>query len=1380
MPTYFRWLHLTDLHLGSLGTDQYFPQIEAAFFDDLDRQIEARGQVHLVVLSGDFVDKAGWAGHRARLDEFLGRLAERLGDQAVMVAAPGNHDLTRPKLSVVERAALAHWHDNPELRLEFFNDPANSLRTAVQAACADYVAWWKGVRVPKPSECQPGLLPGEFSTTIRVDGRQIGVVVLNSAFLTVYFEREQLDVDVRQWHGACGGNGPRWCQARDHSLLVTHHPPELLAPRARREFKKEVAVSDCFCAQLCGDLHDPDLRAESSWGGKPWRVWRGASLFGVHEDNRIHGYSLGELDLEGRSLRQVPREATDRPNWAFVAASVAGLTEEGTPWEPLGSGLRPPAPQPQPNRKPLFVHRYGLLDSNRGLIGREAWLTELNRWQSDPEGATVLTVHAIGGSGKSALAWAWFDRLFSTKQTVAGGMWYSFYEPKASFSDFLRQLYDYVLGPRPADSRSGALGAEEFTPLFDRLQDASYVIVLDGFERLLRAYQREQPTRGSGADLAHGAELTPARERDLCKAVDENVNAFLTSLGQRLASRFLITSRLVPAATLNPAGQDRPYARALPLDALVAEEVVGMMKAYGVRGLRADILRVTARFGHHALLVKLIAAMVAEDRATPGDFDAWLRTHPGFEPVTLNVTENRVHVLDYALQQLTPVEGEALLHASALRGAVAYGDLRDLLVGQFEGIASEDILGAALERLNDLELVEWDRARNEYELHPLVRNTVWLRASARSREQVDERIIHEFGAYPLRSVASDSPDLERHKDVFLAMVRRERYDDAWGLYYEKLHPALGEHYSAVTEVIELLSTLLTTEDEQWPRLSAREDRATCLVQLGMSYELSGDNQRALVCYDRHRPLCPAVGCPTHQARVLSACGQCIQAEHILRRILSIYRQHGDWEHGEVAVTRNLAIDMYDRGEQSLEAASRRIAYLIRQAPRAERRDRMHDAVFLRYRLAADRGRRSIPGAVARWAALATRCLAAAETDGDTYHQICAIDELARAQLKLGEVDLSYQTAIRCSELARRAGQTGLLSSTLLHLARIALDRGQLAEAEQLTIQVAEFEERSQVPGQLSQARFLQARIARGRGDANRAAELATDAYRLAWCDGPPFAFSDGLCDAEKLLGELSQPIPTDLLRRPLPPDWVEIDIEPSASPASSNSQPGPAWESASPEEAQQLLYIPDPETGGQCEVDYLLQRSKRAFDDSSFDEAAHWARRAVELDPLGDDCWAARAVAHWYQNDQESAAQYYNEAARLAARSAPGLRQRYLAERGQACVLLGRAEEAIRDLEESGVREANVSSGVTSAYALALYLAGRSSEGEKVIRRATRNDPENARGHFYRARVHDFRENRRAARRAFLRALSATSRNLTPWMEQEARGYAGGNPGSSR
>ena len=55
-----------------------------------------------------------------------------------------------------------------------------------------------------------------------------------------------------------------------------------------------------------------------------------------------------------------------------------------------------------------------------------------------------------------------------------------------------------------------------------------------------------------------------------------------------------------------------------------------------------------------------------------------------------------------------------------------------------------------------------------------------------------------------------------------------------------------------------------------------------------------------------------------------------------------------------------------------------------------------------------------------------------------------------------------------------------------------------------------------------------AQIERDAGNREAAIEAATKAYRLAWCDGPPYAYHWGLEAAKQHLRELGAPELTDL------------------------------------------------------------------------------------------------------------------------------------------------------------------------------------------------------------------------------------------------------------
>jgi hypothetical protein len=65
-----------------------------------------------------------------------------------------------------------------------------------------------------------------------------------------------------------------------------------------------------------------------------------------------------------------------------------------------------------------------------------------------------------------------------------------------------------------------------------------------------------------------------------------------------------------------------------------------------------------------------------------------------------------------------------------------------------------------------------------------------------------------------------------------------------------------------------------------------------------------------------------------------------------------------------------------------------------------------------------------------------------------------------------------------------------------------------------------------------------AQVERDAGNREAAIEAAMTAYRLAWCDGPPFAYHWGLEAARAHLAALGAPQPTDL------PPYDESNYEP--------------------------------------------------------------------------------------------------------------------------------------------------------------------------------------------------------------------------------------------
>jgi hypothetical protein len=134
--------------------------------------------------------------------------------------------------------------------------------------------------------------------------------------------------------------------------------------------------------------------------------------------------------------------------------------------------------------RPDIVHPYPL-QSN--FTGRRRELAVLNRWITEAS-ASFLTISALGGMGKSALAWKWvMDLLANGAPGLDGVFWWSFYESEPGFSAFLRRVLPYVSGGKVSPT-SITSPFEQVRTLRQILQEHRFLLILDGFERELRAY----------------------------------------------------------------------------------------------------------------------------------------------------------------------------------------------------------------------------------------------------------------------------------------------------------------------------------------------------------------------------------------------------------------------------------------------------------------------------------------------------------------------------------------------------------------------------------------------------------------------------------------------------------------------------------------------------------------------------------------------------------------------------------------------------------------------------------------------------------------------------------------------------------------------------
>ncbi|HNI58888.1 MAG TPA: AAA-like domain-containing protein [Pseudomonadota bacterium] len=330
-----RWLHLSDFHQGVNRLDQKteVPELLRRLQSDLET-LHRDGPIDLVLFTGDLT-QSGEAKQFESLGTFLdlllGRLRE-LGSEAVLFAVPGNHDLVRPDGSDMAAVVFDAWEKHPKVQEAFWDPDAKNYaqyHKPISTAFANYRSFAKSWlrKHPLPSWIEvraQGLLPGDFAATIDRNGAKLMIAGLNSAFLQLGdgYYKGRLELSPRQLGQVAG---PRWEETHDAALLLSHHPPDWLNPRSLVDYKSLMIQRERFAAHLYGHMHEPQVLQHSEGGGSERFRIQAASLWSrdrygkdAHE-TRLHGYSIGQIDLDDGLMRLWPREYVEKADgeWRF-------------------------------------------------------------------------------------------------------------------------------------------------------------------------------------------------------------------------------------------------------------------------------------------------------------------------------------------------------------------------------------------------------------------------------------------------------------------------------------------------------------------------------------------------------------------------------------------------------------------------------------------------------------------------------------------------------------------------------------------------------------------------------------------------------------------------------------------------------------------------------------------------------------------------------------------------------------------------------------------------------------------------------------------------------------------------------------------------------
>ncbi len=837
------------------------------------------------------------------------------------------------------------------------------------------------------------------------------------------------------------------------------------------------------------------------------------------------------------------------------------------PPQPPALHLHPPNLIPSPPT-PYIAHPYALLQT-RDVVGRRDELQRLTDWVTDnplvPPDVRLFTLVAIGGMGKSALTWKWFNDIAPKELPhFAGRMWWSFYESDASFENFVIRALAYTAGLPEAEVRQ-IPAPEREEQLWQLLDQRPFLLVLDGLERLLLAYARMDAAYLPDEDLDEQAanditrfyglpenvKETYLEKHRLRQCADPRAGRLLRRLAQVRASRLLISTRLYPAELQAPTALPRPGCYADFLTGLSDDDALALWRAFigSTRsGTSAQLLPLFRAFGNYPLLLRALAGEVAEYKPAPGDFARWRTAHADFNPVALPLHNAMTHVLAFALRGLSAVQRQVLHTIAAFRMPATWGTLRAVLVGRGRQKPCRDApaLDATLTELEDRGLVGWDKAANRYDLHPIVRGVVWQALDARARRERYSALQRYFDAAPRPPAweeVESLDDLTTGIELFHTLIGLGRYDDACEVFDDHLEHATLWRLSASRQRVEWLERLFPDGVHTLPPLRSARDQSDTLNALALAYQYSGEPGRAVPLHRRAVDMSEREGDEANLAvglrnlsEALQSCGHLRAAETAACRALGLDRARGNRFRDGVSL-QHIGLASAAGGAASAAAlALRRALHLCVVQKNQQGEGLINADLAQRYLWCAQ------PGAALPLAQRAWELAHIQRLEGDFIRAARLHGEAA-----LGGGDLPTASE-RLHHALSRAWAVNLIEEELPALRALAdLQRQQqhYDSARELLDQVWTPAERGPYPLLHADALNVLAQLQRDQGQHAAAIAAATAVYTQAWCDGPPYAYDFGLTNARRHLQALGVPEPTlppfdAAQHEPLP----EVELDP--------------------------------------------------------------------------------------------------------------------------------------------------------------------------------------------------------------------------------------------
>ncbi|MCC6569799.1 MAG: tetratricopeptide repeat protein [Anaerolineales bacterium] len=768
-------------------------------------------------------------------------------------------------------------------------------------------------------------------------------------------------------------------------------------------------------------------------------------------------------------------------------------------------------------------HPYPMPPNFTGRIVERATLTH---WLKEDSENRLFILRALGGFGKSALSWHWLTHDVDSREWKKV-LWWSFYEGDASFEHFIEETLKYLKLEVPQGGRP------QVDELLKAMQSQKILLIMDGFERALRAYSSMNAAyQGDEAESPSpaGRGVRGEGENNQLDCVNINAEFFLRGICSlpNIQSKVLMTTRLTPRA-VKPRGEFMLGCREVELTSMQPADAVEFFRKQKIKGTHAEIEAACAPYGYHPLSLRILARYIVRDFHNPRNIVVAQTLK-----IDGDIKAQKHHVMEVAYNSLTEQAQKLLSTIACFRSSVEFKALETI-------VESKDTLDSDLHDLVDSGLLNFDQKSKKFDLHPIVRRYAYDCLTAPDRTATHNHLREYFATVDVPEQIKSLNDLLPIIELYYHTVMAGSFDEARQLFQDRLRNTLHYHLMFNQVQIELLQLLFTDRKNELLNLNNEDAKAWTLNQLAVAYALSGQPSQAIPLWRQQLSIREkqgmkkglAIGLGGLASVVLLPIGALVEAERNLYRSIELSHEieseydeavnrqelghllsyRGKWNEAEaeLSTSQRLAERTLHIQTQSITWAYRALRFL--QIARSSQYENQ-DLVGMFVQMAIGAANRSL-----KLADETANSIYSYESDFIRTHWLLGAIHRMNNESQLSEKHLD-EALLRC----RNSNLVNFEANILLDLARLRYEQKNYEEAKSLADEALLITERCGYVLQGADVNLFLAELTltldpspEGRGKARGYAE---EALKLATCDGPPYYYKVAYEEAERFLAKL--------------------------------------------------------------------------------------------------------------------------------------------------------------------------------------------------------------------------------------------------------------------